>query len=343
MPKSIDVDDFAAKLALLTKRLNWSRAKLAREVGVDKSLAARWLTADTRPSDNSFMQLNAAAARTLNGLTAAEWDLPTEQFARRLGLEHEPRSAPSAAAGPGRTTLSGLHHPHKVEWGRPYLGLWAGFFQSLSNWGRPLLYVTRFAVDELGLRFAWSVGEFSGEGPALATHSYIHCVLEVQPLYDKVYMFVFNAVRDPHAAVMDGLICGAGTDGTPAASPILLLRVDEEAEESPPFETIAAAASRVYEQAASEAARTGDPFAVVRELAPADMLRVVCPTVGVARDDGGVDHVLRVPGKRSLSMGKMTLNSLPDNEPLRAVRANLRRALGLEAPHKVRLVRASAS
>jgi hypothetical protein len=234
-----------------------------------------------------------------------------------------------------------LHHPHKPEWGSPYLGLWAGFFQSLSNWGRPLLCVTRFAVDDLGLRFAWSVGGFSGEGPALASHSYIHCILEVQPLYDKVYMFVFNAVRDTQAAVMDGLICGAGTDGTPAASPILLFRIDDEGHESPAFEAMATTAGQIYEHAASEAARTGDPFAVVRELAPLDVLRTVCPTVGLARDDGGVDHVLRVPGKRS--MGKMTLNSLPENEPLRAVRANLRRALGLEEPHKVRLVRTSAS
>ena len=35
MPKSVDVEDFAATLALLAKRLNWSRAKLAQQVGVD--------------------------------------------------------------------------------------------------------------------------------------------------------------------------------------------------------------------------------------------------------------------------------------------------------------------
>lgn len=47
MPKSVDVEDFAVKLALVAKRLNWSRARLAQQVGVDKSLAARWLNRNT--------------------------------------------------------------------------------------------------------------------------------------------------------------------------------------------------------------------------------------------------------------------------------------------------------
>jgi transcriptional regulator with XRE-family HTH domain len=326
MPKSIAVDDFAAKLALLAKRLNWSRAKLAQEVGVDKSLAARWRAGDTRPSDHTFMRLNAAAARMLPGLNAADWDLPVEQFSRRLGLA----VAAGANGAPPRTILAGLRHPAKVEWGAPYLGLWAGVYQSLSNWGRPLLCVTRFAVDELGLRFSWSVGDFSGEGPALATHSHIHCIMELHPLYDRLFTLIFNAVHDTRAAVIDGLICGVGTDGTPAAGPILLLHLDDSVE--PSFEALSAACGRIDERAASEAARAGDPFAVIRDLVPVDILRLICPTLGVARDGDAIDHLLRAPPQRSLGMGRLTLNRVPANEPLRVARANLRRALGLELP-----------
>ena len=87
MPKSVDVEDFAAKLALLAKRLNWSRAKLAQQVGVDKSLAARWLNGNSRPTGNSLMQLTSAVAQRDRRFTAADWDLTPEQFSRRLGIE----------------------------------------------------------------------------------------------------------------------------------------------------------------------------------------------------------------------------------------------------------------
>src|SRR6185503_4128999 len=132
MPKSADVEDFAAKLALLTKRLNWSRAKLAQQVGVDKSLAARWLNGNSRPTGNSLMQLTAAAAHFVDGLTAADWDLTPDQFARRLGV------APSATSGASsapvaRLTLSGLRNPPVATWGAAYVGLWAGFYHSFTN------------------------------------------------------------------------------------------------------------------------------------------------------------------------------------------------------------------
>ena len=145
------------------------------------------------------------------------------------------------------------------------------------------------------------------------------------------HTFIFNAVHDTHAAVMDGLICGVGTDGTPAASPILLFHLDEGASETP-FEAFGEACGRIYQHAASESARTGDPFAVLREIAPDDVLRTVCPSVGTTRQDGSVDHLLRAPAARSPGMGRLTLDSVPRNEPLRAVRANLRRALGLDQP-----------
>jgi hypothetical protein len=328
MPKAIAVDDFTAKVGLLVKRLNWSRAKLAHEARVDKSLAARWLAGRTRPSDHTFMNLNVAAARVLPDLTAADWDLPVDQFAGRLGLA---AAAGAAAAGAtaSRTTLAGLRHPAKVEWGTPYLGVWAGVYQSLSNWGRPLPCVARFAADELGLRFSWSVGNFSGEGPALARQSYVYGLLELHPIHEKVYTFIFNAVHDTHAAVIDGLISGAGTDGTPAAGPILMLHVEESDETS--FEALSAACREIHDHAASEAARTGDRFAVLRDLVPVELLRLMSPTVGVPRDDGAVDHLVRAPRQRSLGMGRLTLNSVPANAPLRIARANLRRALGLGA------------
>ena len=101
MPKSVDVEDFAVKLALLTKRLNWSRPKLAQQVGVDKSLAARWFNGSSRPSGNSLMQLTSAVAQAIDGFTAADWDLTPTQFSLRLGL-----GGPAAAAAGRRAGVT---------------------------------------------------------------------------------------------------------------------------------------------------------------------------------------------------------------------------------------------
>ena len=111
MPKSVDVEDFAVKLALLAKRLNWSRAKLAQQVGVDKSLAARWFNGNSRPSGNSLMQLTSAVAQAIDGFTAADWDLTPEQFSRRLGIDGAVRNPAGRGPRQARLTLSGLRNP----------------------------------------------------------------------------------------------------------------------------------------------------------------------------------------------------------------------------------------
>ena len=53
MPKSVDIEDFAAKLALVRQQLDWSRAKLAQQVGIDKSLAGRWTNGVSRPTNTN--------------------------------------------------------------------------------------------------------------------------------------------------------------------------------------------------------------------------------------------------------------------------------------------------
>src|SRR5262245_40852636 len=89
MPKSVEIADFSTKLGLLAKQLDWSRAKLAQRVGVDKSIAARWLTDRGQPTTNNLMQLTRAVAEQIVGFAASDWDLPLAQFGKRLGLEGE--------------------------------------------------------------------------------------------------------------------------------------------------------------------------------------------------------------------------------------------------------------
>jgi hypothetical protein len=110
--------------------------------------------------------------------------------------------------------------------------------------------------------------------------------------------------------------------GTPTASPIVLYRLDEDPldETAAHMDALGAAITQIHERADTEAVRTGDRMAIMRELAPPEILQAVTPVVGDERD-----HVMRVPTARSLAAGTVELDTT-----WRPVARNLRLALGLE-------------
>ena len=59
------------------------------------------------------------------------------------------------------------------------------------------------------------------------------------------------------------------------------------------------------------------------------MLSRLFARVGTVREDGGIDHLLRVASDRSLAAGKHAMNSLPPDSPIKAIPENLRHALGV--------------
>jgi hypothetical protein len=337
MPKSVDVEDFAAKLALLAKRLNWSRAKLAQQVGVDKSLAVRWLNGNSRPSSNSLMLLTMAAAHHVEGLTAADWDRTPNEFARRLGIE--PAAQPEQPAkSPGRLTISGLRNPPASIWSAAYVGLWAGFYQSLTNRGIIRLMAATFAVDDDGLRFAFTDGSFSSEAAAVATQKHVQCIGEVTPLDNHLIFVTFHTKAYLQgAAVIDGLVSAFGPDDTVTATPMVLFRIDDEAGVTPPsLQSVMQLAADGNRRVESEAAQTGDPLAGLRDIAPADFLQSLFLRVGAPRPDGQIDHLMRIPSKRSLALDRRAMDELPADSPLRIAAANLRRLFRPAMPEQTR-------
>ena len=323
MPKSVDVEDFAAKLGLLVKRLNWSRAKLAQQVGVDKSLVARWLNANSRPTGNSLMRITAVAGQ-VTGFTAADWDLPLAQFARRLGNETSP-----VARTQTRMTFAGLKNPPSENWRDPYLGTWAGFHQWFGPRGFIRVSASRFDVDALGARFTFMTGAYGGSGPVLAVHSHVSCLIELQTLANHFCFYSFNAVRDPLAMVLDGLQVAVGPDGTPAAVPIVMFRIDADGAGVPSdLDAFRPALTALNQRIEQEFARTGDPLAGVRALAPAEFLSGLFPKPEFFTPDGRIGHALRISAERSLSAGRVVFGG-PRFAELQDVPGNLRLALGL--------------
>src|SRR5882724_4264807 len=331
MPKSVDIEDFSTKLGLIAKRMNWSGAKLAQEVGVDKSIAARWLNDRSRPTANSLMLLTKAVVQSIPGFTQSDWELPLEQFGMRLGLDGAALARPAGARGTVQLRLEGLKFPPVAEWGKPYLGLWAGFYQSVTNGGRPLLCAGRFFIDDLGLRFSFTTGDFAGEGPALASRSHLQCLIDVGPLHDRLAFFIFNGVHAPRALAIDGVVSVMAGDstGTPTAMTMFLLRI--ALDPTIGVEALSEAIIRINRRARDAHASTGDQLAVMSEFIPSDILRTLYPLVGAAREDGQIDHVLRIPVARSLASGNTgDATRAIAEETLSEMALKLRRALGLD-------------
>ena len=324
MPKSVEIEDFAAKLALVRQQLDWSRAKLAQQVGIDKSLAGRWTKGASRPTANSLARLTSAVAQAIPGLKSDEWHLSIEQFALRVGADPATAARAAAKGHDARMTIGGLKFPPLAEWGQPYLGLWAGFYQSVANKGMLRLFALRVFISDLGLRCEATEGNFKGEGPVIATRAHLQCLFDLGPSYDRLGHCMFHGVHALRAAVIDGLVCIIAGDsgGTPTAAPIVVYRVDEDPldETAAHMDALGAAINQIHGRADAEAARSGDKTAIMRELAPPEVFRAVTPVVG-----HGPDHVLRVPATRSLAAG-----TLEPDTTWRPVARNLRRALGLE-------------
>ena len=190
--------------------------------------------------------------------------------------------------------------------------------------------VAEFLLDESGLRLAYTDGFFNCVGAALATNSHLQAVCEIIPLDNHLIFFSFNAAHDMQGvAIIDGVSSAIGPDDTPAAGPMMLFRIDDRLDAKVTFELLAARVAEVNDRIESEAARTGDPLALSQQFAPRDVLSRLFARVGTVREDGGIDHLLRVASDRSLAAGKHAMNSLPPDSPIKAIPENLRHALGV--------------
>jgi adenylate cyclase len=103
-------DDFTAKLAHVLKVANLSRTRLSKLVGVDKSVASRWVSGATRPSDANLDALTRGLSAALPDLKLSDWARRLDDFVRRVGadaaVEAGGAAPPTAAAAPTIPTAS---------------------------------------------------------------------------------------------------------------------------------------------------------------------------------------------------------------------------------------------
>ncbi len=233
MTRGAGVEEFAAKLRLALARANLSGLALAREAGVDKSVATRWLAGALRPTEHNLTAASAGLARHIPGFSRADWDLPVAAFADRLGV------APPGAAAPDIAALLSalLHGADQRQPAEAYVGLWCVLAASPGGRGRLFGHALRIKPipGVAALRTEVSNGGiFNTVGALIAFGPKLYRLSQERRRHDAIVLSVLNGVTNGRAAILEGIALtrDGGVEAAPAAIPVLWLRLADQVDDA---------------------------------------------------------------------------------------------------------------
>lgn len=228
----MDSSAFGAKLTLVLKALSLSRARLAAELSVDKSLVGRWASGAVTPSTYNLERLTAHIAKARPDFTLLDWDLEPAALARRLGVEAAAAPAKGEAAIFGQWIPPALGEEIAAT-SRARASAYEGFWRST----RPLYELPgHFVHDQIMIRLdergmlLQDIG-LSGyvfRGWLIPLHNQLFGMAVMHGAGMLVFS-IFHGVARQKAAVMDGLVmsCMADAGGSPVAMACLMERVGD--------------------------------------------------------------------------------------------------------------------
>jgi transcriptional regulator with XRE-family HTH domain len=285
---------FARKLELVLKVLSMSRARLAADLGVDKSVVGRWVSGAVQPSAHNLSLLSALIAERIPGFKTLDWDRALPALADLLGADLEGVADEGLAPGLAGLPLAqmDLFLAATALRGEAY----EGFFRST----RPYVLAPGKFVHDHGmirrdanglLRLKIGTGGTVVEGWMLLHGAQLFAIA-IDLTSGAVLFGLFNGVGTARADVVDGLVLAPALDAgrTPTAHAMVFERVgdltgDTDADDRR-FESLAALDPVAPEGSISEALRhhlTGD--------------------FGPLQAALGGDLLLRLPLSRSLARG----------------------------------------
>jgi transcriptional regulator with XRE-family HTH domain len=281
--------DFAQKLTLTLKALSLSRARLAADMGVDKSVVARWASGATQPSTHNLALLTGVIARKAPGFTALDWDRDLPHLATCLGVTlHQAPADAESKARPEALPLAFLDQARATTAlrGRAY----EGFYRSTRPYpGRTGTYIhdqclVRLADNGL-LRLRMATDGVLVDGWALLIGSQVFVIGSEFTSGSMVFALLHGA-NAVSVGLLDGITLFGSLDAgrTPTATPIVLQRTEKLSRDP------TADDARLEELAADEPIAPGDTI-------PETLRR------HLARDVGG-EWVLCLPLALSLSQGE---------------------------------------
>lgn len=287
---------FAQRLDLVLKALSMSRARLAADLGIDKSLAGRWVSGAVQPSAYNLERLTVLVAGRCPGFTMLDWDRDLDALADQLGVL--PTGAPPAPPPAVREALLpplpyGLVELAKRETrrrGAAYEGRWKATRLSSSG-------ALRFMVEHALIRCDGDTLAFRHFGGGWEVRGWL-LVLSVQ-LYgvicdasdDSLGFYVLNGVTSSRATCIDGIFSTVCADRnlTPNSQIVVFERVGDLGDDDDAW-------------AAAHIARSA---VVAAEDIPAAVRAAVARDIGPAAAAAGGDAMLRVPIDRSLCTGAL--------------------------------------
>ena len=302
MPRSCEIDRFGEKLGLMRDRLSLSRVQLAQAAGVDKSVAARWISGRVRPSDQSIVRLTDLVRRQITGFSRSDWDLTVADFATRLGM--------SAPQQPNQADAAWL--PEFDENVALYGGLWLLTHSSFTGMRRLFGFLLDLQAADGSLGFELGDGfGYRARGAVVIDQGKLclHGQAVMHPHQVWPIYLVLNGVQIYRAAVIDGLMLSWCRDigRTPTVLRTIGWRLAPHAPDP-------AAARRRFEAAAAHIAgenQAGRLQDHLPEWVRAEIFDMPSPPVHGA---------LRVPPERSLAVEEMTLGLVePADGPRRQV------------------------
>jgi hypothetical protein len=287
-------EPFAKKLGLMLKVLSMSRARLAADLGVDKSVVGRWVSGAVQPSAHNLSLLSALIAQRIPGFTALDWDRGLPAFAELIGADLEGVAAEGLSLAPlglplarmdvflAATELRGEAYEGFFRSTRPYV-LAPGLF--VHDHGM----IRRDANGLLRLRMGTAGTVVEGW---MLLHGNQLFAIAIDVTSGAVLFGLFNGVGTARADVVDGLVLAPTLDAgrTPTAYVMV-------------FERIGDLTGDVEADDRRFASLTGlDPVAPEGSISEA-LRQHLTPDFGPAAAALGGDLLLRLPLSKSIARG----------------------------------------
>jgi transcriptional regulator with XRE-family HTH domain len=221
----------AKKLELTLKVLSMSRARLAADLGVDKSVVGRWVSGAVQPSAHNLSLLSALIAERIPGFTALDWDRTLPSFAELIGADLETVSGRSAADVMLGLPLVGMDQfiAATALRGEAYEGFWRSTRPYVLAPGRFVHDHGMIRRDANGLlRLRIGTGGTLVDGWVLPLGSQLFTVA-IDVISGAVLFGLFNGVATARADLVDGLALAPSLDAgrTPAAYPLIFERIGD--------------------------------------------------------------------------------------------------------------------
>lgn len=286
--------DFSRKLDIALKALDLSRTRLAKLVGVDKSVASRWASGASVPSDGNLRALTDALKKQRAGLALADWELDIEAFAAKLGVS-APAPATAVDATDALVLRSFAAFRRDIDREAPiYEGFYLTYNRSSSNTGDVTRRALKIWRDGGRLRFLSSNVSplYDVEGEIFVWRGKLFFFGEMRR-FDGVSLSILNGTTQPTPTYLTGIAAGLGADSllSPNATAVVMefqgRFTGDPARDDQTWRRLIGTAR---ELAQSGTGANALPSAIARSL---DV------KVGVPGPGGEIDWLLRVPVTRA--------------------------------------------